>query len=41
LCNASGCMTRLGDTGDTLIAWDYAHLTEMGSRFVVSKFPKN
>jgi hypothetical protein len=41
LCNASGCITRLGDTGDKLIAWDYAHLTEMGSRFVVARFPKN
>jgi peptidoglycan/LPS O-acetylase OafA/YrhL len=41
LCNGSGCITRLGNTGDTLIAWDYAHLTEIGSRFVVSRFPRN
>lgn len=39
LCNASGCMTRLGDTGDALTAWDYGHLTEIGSRYLVSHFP--
>jgi hypothetical protein len=41
LCNEFGCITRLGETSDTLIAFDEEHLTEMGSRFLVSKFPKN
>lgn len=41
LCNEDGCITKLGDTGDTLTAWDYGHLTDQGSRFLVSKFPKN
>lgn len=41
LCNEFGCITRLGETKDTLTAFDEEHLTEMGSRFLVSKFPKN
>jgi peptidoglycan/LPS O-acetylase OafA/YrhL len=41
LCDSSGCITRFGITGDTLTAWDYSHLTEIGSRFVVSNFPKD
>lgn len=40
LCNDDGCVTRLGDTVDSLTAWDYAHLTENGSRFLVSQFPR-
>ncbi len=40
LCNEYGCLTRLGETGDTLTASDYGHLTEVGSRFLVSKFQK-
>ena len=39
-CNESGCLTRLGETADTLTAWDYGHLTDTGSIFLVSKFPK-
>lgn len=41
LCNQQGCITRLGENADSLTAWDYAHLTEMSSRFLVSQFPKN
>ncbi len=40
LCDAAGCVTRLGQTGDSLIAWDYAHLTDAGSRFLVARFPR-
>jgi hypothetical protein len=40
MCNPSGCITRLGETGESLSAWDYGHLTKMGSEFLVSKFPK-
>ena len=39
LCNPDGCLTRLGDTGDSLIQWDESHLTKMGFEFVASKFP--
>jgi peptidoglycan/LPS O-acetylase OafA/YrhL len=37
LCNKEGCLTRLGDSSDTLTACDYGHLTETGSRFLVSR----
>ena len=40
LCNPQGCLTRLGETGDTLIGWDHAHLTDAGSRFLVGKIPR-
>lgn len=40
LCDEIGCITRLGETGDTLVSWDSAHLTNVGSIFLVSKFPK-
>jgi len=39
LCNKLGCLTRLGITGDSLISWDYGHLTGTGSSYLVSKFP--
>lgn len=41
LCNETGCITKLGETGDTLITWDSEHLTNIGSVFLVSKFPNN
>jgi hypothetical protein len=41
LCNAQGCLTRLGDTSDSLIIWDYGHLTSQGSEFLVARFPKS
>lgn len=41
LCNADGCLTRVGETADTLVAWDkWGHLTAKGSEFLVSKFPR-
>ena len=40
LCNAQGCITRLGETGDTLTAYDHVHLTTLGSQFLVSNFPR-
>lgn len=40
LCDANGCLTRLGETGETLTAWDHGHLTNAGSEYLVSKFPK-
>jgi hypothetical protein len=41
LCDADGCITRLGETGDTLMAYDHVHLTTKGSEFLVSRFPRN
>ena len=40
MCDENGCMARLGETGDALTAWDYAHLTKAGSEFLVGQFPK-
>ena len=37
LCNADGCLTRVGSNPATdLIVWDYGHLTQAGSDYVVS-----
>lgn len=41
LCNEQGCITRLGETGDTLTAYDHVHLTTKGSQFLVSRFPRD
>jgi len=40
LCNESGCLTNVPASGNSLITWDYAHLTGAGSRYLVSQFPK-
>ncbi len=40
LCDPNGCMTMLSNSPDSIIAWDYAHLTSAGSRYLVSKFRK-
>ncbi|MGR9162623.1 acyltransferase family protein [Rhizobium leguminosarum] len=34
LCNQEGCLTRLGDGHDDLVAWDYGHLTLAGSTYL-------
>lgn len=40
LCNADGCMTRVGENADQLTAWDFGHLTSAGSVFLVDRiFP--
>jgi peptidoglycan/LPS O-acetylase OafA/YrhL len=37
LCNADGCLTRVGNNLATdLAVWDYGHLTEPAARYVVS-----
>jgi peptidoglycan/LPS O-acetylase OafA/YrhL len=35
LCNADGCLTRVGDQASDIIASDQAHLTEKGSAFLI------
>jgi SGNH domain (fused to AT3 domains) len=35
LCNADGCLTRLGDAATDIIAFDQVHLTEKGSEFLI------
>lgn len=37
MCDAEGCLTKLGDRHDDLTAWDYGHLTFAGSRYVVKR----
>jgi peptidoglycan/LPS O-acetylase OafA/YrhL len=41
LCNNLGCITRFGETGDTLEAFDSVHMTKIASQYLVSRFPKN
>jgi len=40
LCNTIGCITRFGDTADTLASFDGGHFTEVASKYVVDRFPK-
>lgn len=40
LCNSDGCITRFGDTSDSLESIDAGHFTKTASRYVVSRFPK-
>ncbi len=35
MCNADGCLTRIGDTAGDITASDQVHLTEKGSVFLV------
>jgi peptidoglycan/LPS O-acetylase OafA/YrhL len=35
LCNADGCLTRIGDTAQDITASDQVHLTEKGSEFLI------
>jgi peptidoglycan/LPS O-acetylase OafA/YrhL len=35
LCNADGCLTRIGDTAGDISATDQVHLTEKGSAFLI------
>jgi hypothetical protein len=40
LCNGDGCITRFGDTSDSLESIDAGHFTKTTSRYVVSHFPR-
>jgi hypothetical protein len=37
LCDASGCLTRIGNDPDALTTWDYGHLTTPGARYLARK----
>ena len=39
LCDDRGCLTRTGNTPDTVTSFDYDHLSSAGSIFAVSRFP--
>jgi hypothetical protein len=36
LCNAQGCLTRIGDAAADIISSDQVHLTEKGSVFLIA-----
>jgi hypothetical protein len=36
MCNADGCLTRIGNTAADISATDQVHLTEKGSEFLIS-----
>jgi peptidoglycan/LPS O-acetylase OafA/YrhL len=36
LCNADGCLTRLGDAAADIVVYDQVHLTEKGSEYLIS-----
>ncbi|WP_061222774.1 acyltransferase family protein [Leptospira weilii] len=41
LCNLEGCITRIGDKADSLVAFDHGHLTQIGAEFFTRQiFPK-
>jgi hypothetical protein len=35
MCNADGCLTRIGDTAADISASDQVHITEKGSVFLI------
>lgn len=37
--NQEGCLTRTGDSADSLLVFDSAHLTTVGSKYLVAHFP--
>jgi hypothetical protein len=39
LSDKDGFITRVGDTPESIVAFDYGHLTKAGSEYLVSRFP--
>lgn len=39
MCNDEGCVTRVGDGAEDIVAWDADHLTVAGSNYLVERFP--
>jgi len=37
LCNADGCLTRIGERPESMLQWDASHLTLAGSDYVVGR----
>lgn len=37
MCDADGCLTRVGEGGGQLTAWDFSHFTSAGSRFLIER----
>jgi peptidoglycan/LPS O-acetylase OafA/YrhL len=39
MCDEEGCVTRVGDGPQDIVAWDSSHLTVAGSIYLVDRFP--
>jgi peptidoglycan/LPS O-acetylase OafA/YrhL len=39
LCDPQGCLTQYDSKPESIITWDYGHLTNGASEYLVSKFP--
>lgn len=39
LCDSNGCLTVLDNTEQSIVTFDYGHLTKAGAEYLVSKFP--
>ena len=39
LCNAEGCITRLGEEPQSISAYDYGHFTAAAAAFVAARLP--
>jgi hypothetical protein len=37
LCNADGCLTHVADGPDSLVSWDYGHLTTPGAAYIAAR----
>ncbi len=37
LCDAGGCLTRIGDQPESMLQWDVSHLTAAGSDYLVAR----
>jgi peptidoglycan/LPS O-acetylase OafA/YrhL len=40
MCSSEGCVTRVGDNTDDIVAWDNVHLTAAGGTYLVDRFPE-
>lgn len=41
LCNDQGCLTKIPDSADDLVTWDYGHFTTRGATFVARAIQQN
>jgi peptidoglycan/LPS O-acetylase OafA/YrhL len=41
LCNSTGCLTHVIDSGDQLVTYDYGHLSAGGSKYLVNTIEKD
>jgi hypothetical protein len=40
MCDEEGCVTRVGNNANDIVAWDTVHLTVAGSIYLVDRFPQ-